>query len=76
LSVALKCGEAVWERGILKKGYGICHGVAGNAYTFLGLFKQTGDAKWLHRAMKVSFLHCVVPEYMYNPYLPHRRDFF
>lgn len=60
LSAALKCGEAVWSRGILKKGYGICHGVAGNAYTFLCLYKQTGDTKWLHRAMKVSFLH-----YMY-----------
>jgi len=54
LSAALKCGEAVWERGILKKGYGICHGVAGNAYTFLCLFKQTGNAKWLHRAMKFA----------------------
>lgn len=30
-----------WERGLLKKGYSICHGVAGNGYTFLYLFQQT-----------------------------------
>ena len=54
LDAALKCGEVVWSHGLLKKGYGICHGVAGNAYTFLCLFKQTGDQKCLHRAIKVG----------------------
>ena len=54
LDAALKCGEVVWTHGLLKKGYGICHGVAGNAYTFLCLFKQTGDQKCLHRAIKVG----------------------
>jgi len=44
----------VWNRGILKKGYGICHGVAGNAYSFLSLYKQTNDAKYLHRAIKFA----------------------
>lgn len=63
LDAALKCGEVVWSHGLLKKGYGICHGVAGNAYTFLCLFRQTGDLKYLHRAIKVgsldlSFLSC------------------
>ena len=56
LDAALKCGEVVWRHGLLKKGYGICHGVAGNAYTFLSLFKQTGDQKYLHRAIKVGSL--------------------
>lgn len=56
LDAALKCGEVVWSHGLLKKGYGICHGVAGNAYTFLCLFKQTGDQKYLHRAIKVGSL--------------------
>ena len=44
----------VWQRGLLKKGYGICHGVAGNAYTFLSLYKATNEEMYLHRALKVS----------------------
>lgn len=41
LRVAIKCGEAVWERGLTAKGYSICHGVSGNAYTFLQLYQIT-----------------------------------
>lgn len=41
LGLALKCGDVVWERGLLKKGYSICHGVAGNAYCFLELYQTT-----------------------------------
>ncbi|XP_076758502.1 glutathione S-transferase LANCL1 isoform X1 [Xylocopa sonorina] len=54
LKTALKCGEVIWSRGLLKKGYGICHGVAGNAYTFLCLFQQTKDIKYLYRACKFA----------------------
>ncbi|XP_076686240.1 glutathione S-transferase LANCL1 isoform X1 [Andrena cerasifolii] len=54
LKTALQCGEVVWSRGLLKKGYGICHGVAGNAYTFLSLFQQTKDVKHLYRACKFA----------------------
>jgi hypothetical protein len=42
LQTALKCGDVVWRRGLLTKGYSICHGVAGNAYTFLVLYQLTG----------------------------------
>ena len=48
-------GDVVWDRGLLTKGYGICHGTSGNAYAFLNLFHVTNDQKWLHRAIKVSF---------------------
>ncbi|XP_012140106.1 lanC-like protein 2 isoform X1 [Megachile rotundata] len=54
LNTALQCGEVVWARGLLKKGYGICHGVAGNAYTFLSLFQQTKDIKHLYRAARFA----------------------
>ncbi|RCN53334.1 lanthionine synthetase C-like protein [Ancylostoma caninum] len=27
---ALRCGELIWNKGVLKKGPGICHGVGGN----------------------------------------------
>lgn len=54
LKTAVQCGEVVWQRGLLKKGYGICHGVAGNAYTFLSLYQQTKDVKHLYRACKFA----------------------
>lgn len=54
LQTAVQCGEVIWERGLLKKGYGICHGVSGNAYTFLHLFQQTKDLKHLYRACKFA----------------------
>lgn len=53
LSDALQCGEVVWHYGLLKKGYGLCHGAAGNAYTFLALYRQTQEAKHLYRACMV-----------------------
>ena len=54
LELAKSAGDVVWERGLLKKGYGLCHGTAGNGYTFLALYHTTNDTKWLHRAVKVS----------------------
>ncbi|XP_077369927.1 glutathione S-transferase LANCL1 isoform X2 [Festucalex cinctus] len=50
LEEALQCGEVVWRWGLLKKGYGLCHGAAGNAYAFLALYRQTHDPKHLYRA--------------------------
>jgi Lanthionine synthetase C-like protein len=43
-------GELTWHAGPLKKGATLCHGTAGNGYTFLKLFERTGDELWLHRA--------------------------
>eukprot|EP00731_Ephydatia_muelleri_P008021 Em0004g359a len=54
LQVAVRCGEVVWRRGLLRKGYGLCHGVAGNAYTFLQLLRVTGKPEYFHRALKVG----------------------
>ena len=53
LEEAKKCSEAIWSRGLLKKGYGICHGTAGNAYAFLELFNVTNNQMYLYRAWKV-----------------------
>ena len=52
LDAAAACGEVVWERGLLYKGYGLCHGVSGNAYTFLQLYRLTGKQAYLDRAEK------------------------
>lgn len=46
----LGAGHATWQAGPLTKGYGLCHGTAGNGYAFLKLYQRTGDALWLHRA--------------------------
>lgn len=40
--------------GLLRKGPGICHGVAGSGYVFLLLYRLTGDQKHLHRANKMA----------------------
>ena len=44
--------ELVWHAGppTLEKGYGICHGTAGNGYALLAAFERTGDEQWLERA--------------------------
>jgi len=46
--------DAVWGRGLLKKGLGLCHGIAGNAYAFLATYKVTKQEKYLHRACQFS----------------------
>jgi len=43
-------GELTWQAGPLRKGPGLCHGTAGNAYAFLTLFARLGDELWLERA--------------------------
>jgi hypothetical protein len=48
--VLIAAGELVWTAGPLSKGAGLCHGTAGNGYTFLKLFVRTGDERWLDRA--------------------------
>ena len=50
LQAACRAGESVWEKGILTKGAGLCHGISGNAYALLALYLSTGDALWLKRA--------------------------
>lgn len=50
LAWAEMAADVVWSRGLLKKGNGLCHGVAGNAYCFLALFRCTDNDIHLHRA--------------------------
>lgn len=33
LDAALAAGDVVWQRGLLKKGLGLCHGIAGTFTT-------------------------------------------
>mmetsp|Transcript_222 Transcript_222/g.203 ORF Transcript_222/g.203 Transcript_222/m.203 type:complete len:365 (-) Transcript_222:6-1100(-) len=43
--------EITWKKGILKKGHGICHGTAGNGYSFLTAFQLGGDEHRLFQAL-------------------------
>uniref|UniRef100_A0A8V0XU90 LanC-like protein 2 n=1 Tax=Gallus gallus TaxID=9031 RepID=A0A8V0XU90_CHICK len=54
LKDAMECSDVIWQRGLLRKGYGICHGTAGNGYSFLSLYNLTQDKKYLYRACKFA----------------------
>jgi len=49
-AMLIGAGATVWTAGPLAKGYGLCHGTAGNGYAFLELHHRTGDPIWLERA--------------------------
>lgn len=49
LQAAVDAGEVVWKRGLLKQ-VGICHGISGNTYVFLSLYRLTGNVEYLYRA--------------------------
>ncbi|XVE49903.1 hypothetical protein DITRI_Ditri01bG0119100 [Diplodiscus trichospermus] len=49
LEAAVDAAEVVWNRGLLKR-VGICHGISGNAYVFLSLYRKTGNLEFLYRA--------------------------
>ncbi|KAI3728780.1 hypothetical protein L6452_17422 [Arctium lappa] len=49
LEAAIDAAEVVWKRGLLKR-VGLCHGISGNAYVFLSLFRLTGNVEFLNRA--------------------------
>ncbi|KAG2567618.1 lanC-like protein GCL2 isoform X2 [Panicum virgatum] len=49
LEAAADAAEVVWNRGLLKR-VGICHGISGNAYTFLSLYRLTKKKEYLYRA--------------------------
>jgi hypothetical protein len=51
LEVARRAAQHVWRYGLLHKGNGICHGIAGNGYAFLSLYRRTTDPCDLHHAL-------------------------
>nr|ACO14699.1 LanC-like protein 1 [Caligus clemensi] len=54
LQIADKCLDVIWERGLLKKGFGLCHGSAGNGYAFLLAYKATKNTTHLYRALRFA----------------------
>ena len=66
LDAAKKCADVVWERGVLTKGFGLCHGIAGNAYGFLHLYQHTGDVMYLDRAVKFALIIIDAPPHEFR----------
>ncbi|CAI2368824.1 unnamed protein product [Moneuplotes crassus] len=76
LKSAEKAGEIIWERGLLLKGFGVCHGISGNAYVLHSLYRATGDLKWRYRAQKFAKSTCDddVKTVVYNYETPSRLE--
>lgn len=55
LDACEKICELIWRKGLLRKGPGLCHGVAGNGYAFLIMHRLTKDPKYLYRAMQFAY---------------------
>lgn len=54
---AIEAGDVVWNRGLLRR-LGLCHGISGNSYVFLSLYRVMGGKQHLFRAQQfTSFLH-------------------
>ncbi len=51
LDPAVLCCNCIWQRGLLTKGVGLCHGISGNALVFVQCFFATGNLLWLDRAV-------------------------
>uniref|UniRef100_A0A7S1IH92 Uncharacterized protein n=1 Tax=Eutreptiella gymnastica TaxID=73025 RepID=A0A7S1IH92_9EUGL len=47
---AAKACDVIWQQGLLQKGLGLCHGICGNAYAFLSMYRATRDPRYLHYA--------------------------
>jgi hypothetical protein len=54
LSACERFAELTWRQGLLKKGPGICHGVAGSGYVFLLMYRITGELRYLYQANKFA----------------------
>ena len=53
-TVAIKCYQCLWERGLLYKGNGVCHGMAGTCYPLMKLYQFTKDEFYLKSAIGVA----------------------
>lgn len=72
LRAAVQAAAVVWRHGLLRKGAGICHGVAGNGYAFLALWRCTRQPQWLHRA--AQFGCALLDEHMLRYHAAHPPD--
>ncbi|CRG93023.1 G-protein coupled receptor, putative [Plasmodium gallinaceum] len=67
-----KMGLLIWEKGLLSKGLGLCHGISGNGIIFLYLYNYTKDKIWYIRSLKYALFSIKFFDRFYN--LPDRPD--
>lgn len=56
VQAARRCASLIWHKGILRKGPGLCHGVSGNGYAFLLMYRLTGDEEYLEKAKAFAYI--------------------
>ena len=49
-----KSVQNLWEYGILRKGNGLCHGITGNAYSLLYLYRETQNEEYLYKTLMMA----------------------
>ena len=52
---AFLCNKCLWERGLLCKGNGVCHGMSGVIYGLIKLYKETKNELYLKEAVGICF---------------------
>lgn len=55
LEACRKASDLIWRNGLLRKGPSICHGVAGNGYAFLVMYRLTKEPQYLYRAIQFAY---------------------
>eukprot|EP00922_Rhytidocystis_sp_ex-Travisia-forbesii_P045858 GHVS01068402.1.p2 GENE.GHVS01068402.1~~GHVS01068402.1.p2 ORF type:complete len:441 (+),score=73.03 GHVS01068402.1:1087-2409(+) len=55
LRAAERCGTKIWKDGLLTKGLGLCHGIAGNGLCLLLLHRDTQQPHWLQKAQRFAW---------------------
>ncbi len=50
---AFLCNKCLWERGLLYKGNGVCHGMSGVIYGLIKLYKYSNDELYLKEAIGI-----------------------
>ena len=54
-AVSIKSNQCLWEKGLLYKGNGVCHGMAGTCYPLMKLYQFTKDEVFLKEAIGVAY---------------------
>lgn len=54
LIASQRAADLIWRKGLLLKGPGTCHGVAGNGFVFLVMYRLTQNPIYLYRAIQFA----------------------
>ena len=49
------CNKCLWERGLLYKGNGLCHGMSGIVYALIKLYKYSKNELYLKEAVGICY---------------------